>query len=534
MMRVLVFGALLATTVHAAAFDVQSSLLAANDDCDASSSQCHLGLLQSKAKILATVQRTGTAEGNSWEEGTCTIWGDGQVSVFDKARVSWMAWFLSFFWKPALQTDLTAPEQGVFWLVNSDDVKIQGLYSMSRKSKQASLKGIAVGGTFLHGNILRAGAVDKKVWWNDEEILKGKGSDFIVQDLVKAKYAADLPLVEDDKQESAGITLEFTDGVNMLINRKSHTLGASITLSKPIENQDGQCGNYNGDHEDDTAELIAGRIGELEVSEAESMFPKAEKKVVHHAKSARADDEKEQLVTEEGTCTIYGDPHIIGFDPADVKMPKLSLLEQGYSAPLIEGFDKPKLSLAQEDVAADTGSGLRVVHETGDMWLVKSSRIHIQARFNYVPKHKTAFVKVLAVGGPFLQNNTLRIAKKSWKAFWNDQEILSELPSTFKNSLVSAKYHDHSMLVQDPEKEARAPGIDISLPEGVKLLVNRGAYGLAVKITMPKLEEGQDGQCGNFNGMTGDDTKELISARVGNEVSVPETLFAHPFIHYNA
>jgi hypothetical protein len=462
------------------------------------------------------------------------VWGDGQVSVFDRARVSWLAYFLSFFWKPALQTDLTAPEEGVFWLVNSDDVKIQGLYSMGRKTKRASLKGIAVGGAFLHGNIVRAGAVDKKVWWNDEEILKGKGSDFIVQDLVKARYVSELPLVEDDGQESAGITLEFADGVNMVVNRKNHTLGAAITLSKAIENQDGQCGNYNGDHEDDTAELIAGRIGALEVSEAESMFPKVEKKVVHHAKSARADDEKEQLVTEEGTCTIYGDPHIVGFDTAQMKEPKLSLLEQEYDGPFIKGFDKPKLSLAQEDASADAGSGVHVEHDSGDMWLVKSSRIHIQGRFNYVAKHKTSFMKVLAVGGPFLQNNTLRIAKKSWKAFWNDQEILSDLPSTFKNSLVSAKYHEHSKLVQDPEKEAMAPGVDVTLPEGVKLLVNRGAYGLAVKITMPKLQDGQDGQCGNFNGLNGDDTKELISARVGNQVALTESLFPHPFIHYDS
>jgi len=280
MIRVLVLGALVASVASAAVVDVPSSILDADGDCDASSSQCHLGLIQSKMQAQASVQRTAAAEGNTLKAGTCTVWGDGQVSVFDKARVSWPSWLMSFFSKPELETDFQATDEVDFWLVNSEDVKIQARYYMAKKAAQPQLKGIAVSGNLLHDCSLTIGADGAPTYWNSVEILKEAGDTFEDENKrVKAMYVNDTALVQDETQHSPGYTFEFPEGVSMTVNKLKHTLGVAITLAKPFENQDGQCGNYNGDHEDDALELIEGRMGmDLKVDEDDCLFRHAAKR----------------------------------------------------------------------------------------------------------------------------------------------------------------------------------------------------------------------------------------------------------------
>merc|ERR1719230_1852051 len=47
----------------------------------------------------------------------------------------------------------------------------------------------------------------------------------------------------------------------------------------------------------------------------------------------------------------------------------------------------------------------------------------------------------LAVGGPFLKNNTFVIRPLAGKVTWNGGEVLSHLGSEFSNDLIHAKYH---------------------------------------------------------------------------------------------
>jgi hypothetical protein len=218
-----------------------------------------------------------------------------------------------------------------------------------------------------------------------------------------------------------------------------------------------------------------------------------------HASSKRKVES--ELASAAASCTIYGDPHIVGFDKAP-----------------------ERLSFLEVDTLNDAASkGFTF----GDTWLVKSSFVHIQGRFNIAKqadKHHRTFLTVLAVGGPFLENNTLTIGAEGAKIFWNDEEILTSMPSIFENNVVSARYHADSVLVHDAARTA--PGVDVDLPLGVMLTVNRGKNGLGVKITMPKLEGGQNGQCGNFNHDASDDTEDMIV----KDITPSELLFRKGFI----
>ena len=64
--------------------------------------------------------------------------------------------------------------------------------------------------------------------------------------------------------------------------------------------------------------------------------------------------------------------------------------------------------------------------------------------------------------------------------------------------------HLDSSFVQNPEMVN--PGFDVELPEGVRWLINRQRHYINVEVTMPPSNGGQDGLCGNFNGVGDDDS----------------------------
>jgi len=200
-----------------------------------------------------------------------------------------------------------------------------------------------------------------------------------------------------------------------------------------------------------------------------------------------------------GTCTIAEDPHINVFDDSQI-----SLL---------------------------MGENTEAVSETaGEKWLVKSASVQIQARMEHVgnmsSQDRNLFTRAVAISGKILNGNTMIIGSLDDPITWNGQPILLDQNSSFilkeTNVFVNAT-RGPSSLVQDPSKENL--GVNVVLRSGVSLVVNRLHHHLNVAIQMPPQAGGQEGMCGNFNGLSVDDALEMSSSRLDPNVVPGESLF---------
>mmetsp|Transcript_35452 Transcript_35452/g.79973 ORF Transcript_35452/g.79973 Transcript_35452/m.79973 type:complete len:758 (+) Transcript_35452:80-2353(+) len=231
------------------------------------------------------------------------------------------------------------------------------------------------------------------------------------------------------------------------------------------------------------------------------------------------------------SCTVHGDPHITVFDQAKVALLGIDKAEErelnGESGQL--DLDEPSKSPKKSDR-----------YEWGDFWLVKSQQIKVQARYRQVfyPRARQSFnhtyLTALAVGGPFMRNNTLMVRPMESSVLWRFpqariRQILDRNASIFETqNLVRGLRHDRKPLV--PQLEGTVTAVDFELPSGVKLLVDLFNKHLDIRITMLPTAGGAggvDGQCGNYNGDAFDDTADLIDERVGDEIPAEELLFFH-------
>jgi hypothetical protein len=203
-------------------------------------------------------------------------------------------------------------------------------------------------------------------------------------------------------------------------------------------------------------------------------------------------------------CLVWGDPHIITFDLHKKRLAQHPMREAFFRT---RGWKNDQISIYNE----------------GTFWLVKTDLVHIQARYWHNKTHPDwTSLGALAIGGPLLDYNTLIIRSLSGATTWNGQEILHLIPSQFENSLISAKYTYATELVKDG---TRGPGLEIELPKGIKLVVNRWMQSLAAKITMCGAAETQTGQCGNFNGNPNDDDQDVLSESTSQRVLSHQILF---------
>jgi hypothetical protein len=197
-------------------------------------------------------------------------------------------------------------------------------------------------------------------------------------------------------------------------------------------------------------------------------------------------------------CTIAEDPHVNVFDNAQV-----SLL-------------------------AETPGG-------GDKWLVSSERLKIQARFmkkkDSPSPDSQLFTRAVALGGDILNGNVMVVGSLEDDITWNGKPVLQDQESKFyvqdggeAGPFFVDATRGSSSLVQDLSQEN--PGVNIRLQSGVSLIVNRLHGYVNIAIKMPQQAKGQDGLCGNFNGVGADDPPEMVAERFDVNVAPEESLFA--------
>lgn len=196
------------------------------------------------------------------------------------------------------------------------------------------------------------------------------------------------------------------------------------------------------------------------------------------------------------TCTVSEDPHVNVFDGAQVSLRRAKLHENA----------------------------------GGDKWLVSSDRLKIQARFmkksDLPSSDQNLFARAIALGGEILKGNVMVIGSLEDNITWNGEPILLDQESKFRMSegsfFVDAT-RGPSSLVQDPSQEN--PGVNVQLQAGVSLTVNRLHRYINVAIKMPQQAGGQEGICGNFNGIGADDAEEMVANRFDVSVAPADSLF---------
>jgi len=148
---------------------------------------------------------------------------------------------------------------GDYWVVRSDEVKIQGRYG---RDGGYALHGLAFGGPFLQNHRL---AIDR-LWdgtflmhFDGRQIRSSSFSNNLVQVRVQTEGR------RRRKFRSATVTLP--QGVSVDLSRctwnngNSASVTAHITMRKQAEGQDGHCGRADGELADDTRDHVLRRWG---------------------------------------------------------------------------------------------------------------------------------------------------------------------------------------------------------------------------------------------------------------------------------
>jgi hypothetical protein len=168
----------------------------------------------------------------------CKIYGDPHVDTFDGVTV-----------------DYYAP--GEYWIVKSQNVKIQGRYAETRMTNGLSVtKEIAVGGPFIKGHTLIVGSIH--AWFDGKPILTtfpGRFSDPAAG--VEIVYDAQGEILQQGREgkQLHVIHVSMPDGVKLQINRwnqadEGNYINVKIMMP-PMPGMDGDCGNANGNPTDD-------------------------------------------------------------------------------------------------------------------------------------------------------------------------------------------------------------------------------------------------------------------------------------------
>jgi len=140
----------------------------------------------------------------------------------------------------------------------------------------AVTKEIAVSGPFLQGHTLIIGA--DSTLWDNQPILTTFPSQFHLPGLVDIQYNSIGEVMQDDRAGKGlhVVHAQLPNHVQLQINRwneprEDHYINVKITML-PQPDQDGHCGNFNGNPVDDDRLQVRARMGKYGVAAEELMF----------------------------------------------------------------------------------------------------------------------------------------------------------------------------------------------------------------------------------------------------------------------
>jgi hypothetical protein len=205
---------------------------------------------------------TGTPECEPTQgpKGICRIYGDPHVQTFDGQHASFYS-------------------VGEYWIVKSSTVQIQGRYLPTPVTNGLAVnKEIIIGGPFLQDHKLRISALGAS--YDGTPIITGFPDSWEnANPSIKVTTDSSGELLQQGRAGKAMhvVHVSLPLGVELQINRwnepgEGDYLNTKITMSAQ-PNQDGHCGNFNGNPADDTRPMIRSRIGTTGVPPGELLFP---------------------------------------------------------------------------------------------------------------------------------------------------------------------------------------------------------------------------------------------------------------------
>jgi hypothetical protein len=205
-------------------------------------------------------ETTTTTAADLLPAATCLIFGDPHIKTFDGAKANYYT-------------------SGEYWLVKSDTVHVQGKYGCTQATNGLAVtKAIGVSGSFIRNAKLIIGSTYAS--YNGQPILQTFPSEFNSPDgLIHIQYNCHGEVLQEGRggKELHVVHVQLPDGVTMQINRwdepgEGDYINTKIHMSNQ-PNQDGQCGNFNGNPADDARLMVRARMGKNGVAQQDLIFP---------------------------------------------------------------------------------------------------------------------------------------------------------------------------------------------------------------------------------------------------------------------
>eukprot|EP00930_Biecheleria_cincta_P047919 TRINITY_DN3331_c0_g1_i1.p1 TRINITY_DN3331_c0_g1~~TRINITY_DN3331_c0_g1_i1.p1 ORF type:complete len:454 (-),score=81.73 TRINITY_DN3331_c0_g1_i1:130-1491(-) len=213
-------------------------------DCDAGLSNWLQGWSETKKSFCCRTEQKGCPA----ELKECVLWGDPHIKTFDTSR-------LVFY------------STGDFWLVKAPRISIQGRFQATDWTKKndktdySSMTSIIVGGAFLGQHKIEVQSMLGKIMCDGVEVLTAFGSSQCGGATITYNDVGALVDQAMAFLPHKVVHIALPNEVSMQVNRWPNFINAAIKMSKR-PGQDGICGNYNGDANDDMGKDLHQRFGQ--------------------------------------------------------------------------------------------------------------------------------------------------------------------------------------------------------------------------------------------------------------------------------